>query len=306
MALNFKGIEESFGGYALTDQLLTNLKMWLDHGLLNQGAYGTVQIGHGSLYSDDESYLRLADEAGFYRGQVWEGFGREWVWESGISIQDPPFRVSGVYVNGDFHPASERGAFAHHIDYQNGRVIFDNPQSPNAQIQAEYCYRMVTVASADHPEFRELIQMGLQEFADNPFPSGTPERDHQVWLPAIFLDVERGSQRGLELGGGQIKTRSVILHVFADRIGDRNLLADWLDYQSRTAFVMADMNTASMPFDHYGDVVSGAGNWVSMASSHPWRKLRILDGKLRKLPSLNPNLFRARIEWEAEIDMPGV
>ena len=50
VALTFKGIDDAgFGGYAFTDQLLYNLKWWIDHGLLHHGAYGIVNVAASSL-----------------------------------------------------------------------------------------------------------------------------------------------------------------------------------------------------------------------------------------------------------------
>lgn len=307
MSLTFKGIGVGgFGGYELTDTLQMNLKWFLDWGLLHNGGFEPIILGDQSAIRSDESRLRIVADERYLEGQVWAGYGKEWVWESGVAIDAPPFRVSGVYIDGVFHPVGETGPYAFHVDYQNGRIIFDIPMGSGQTIQAEYCHRMVNVAPADHPDFRVLLQAAMTDFASGTEPSGTPIREHQVWLPSVFIDVDRGRQRGLQLGGGQIKTRNIVLHIFADKLGDRNLLLDWLDYQSRSAFHLADLNSVTLPFDQYGDVVPGATNWPGMATEAPWKKMRILNGECRKLPSFNPNIFRGRVEWLAEIDFGGI
>lgn len=310
MALDFKGINVGgFGGYELTDQLQSNLKWFIDWGLLNRGAYGIYEFDSASWYDDDESQLHVVPDERYEQGRVWEGAGREWVWESGVSMSSgavDPFRVSGVYVDGTFYPKTTLGINRHHVDYLNGRIIFDEPKSANDDIRAEYTRRSVHVGFADSADFRVMMLKALEEFLTDTTPSGTPVREHQIWLPSIFIEVATGKQRGLQLGGGQIKTRYVTFHIFADHPSDRNLLMDWLDYQSRTTFWMADLNNITFPFDEYGDIVSGVTNWPAMVTAYPWKRLRIIDSNSATINSLNSQLFRARVVYEVEIDFGGI
>ncbi|UCG02423.1 MAG: hypothetical protein JSW11_00225 [Candidatus Heimdallarchaeota archaeon] len=306
-ALSFKGIGSGgFGGYELTDQLQYNLKWFIDAGLLKNGAYNIYLYDSASWYDDDESKLHPVLDERYEQGRVWEGIGREWVWESGISLGSGainPFRVSGVYANGSFYDKDIEGIFAHHIDYLNGRIIFDEPKNSETDIRAEYTTRAVHVGFADDYDFRVLMLDAVEEFLLDTMPSGTPAREHQIWLPSIFIEITEGKQRGLQLGGGQIKTRYAIFHIFADNPQDRNLLMDWLDFQSRTTFWMANLNSITFPFDSYGNIVSGVTNWQNMTINYPWKKLRVVDGTSSKLNSLNSKLFRARVTWEIEVDI---
>lgn len=309
MSLDFKGIEYGFGGYSLTDQLLYNLKFFLDWNFLNHGAYGIYLYDSISYYDDDESKLHLVPDERYEQGRVWEGTGRSFVWESGISLGSGainPFRVSGVYIDGDFYSTDEVGINAHHVDYLNGRIIFNEPKNASDDIRAEYTSRSVQVGFADTQDFRVMMLNAVEEFLTDSSTSGTPIREHQVWLPSIFIEVGTGKQRGMQLGGGQIKTRYVTFHIFADNPQDRNLLMDWLDYQSRTTFWMADLNNITFPFDEYGDTVNGVTNWVDMVAAHPWKRLRVMDGTSATINSLNSRLFRARVTWGIEIDMENI
>lgn len=310
MALDFKGTNTGgFGGYELTDQLQYNLKWFLDWGLLNRGAYNIYEYDSESWYDEDESKLHVVADERYAQGHVWEGAGREWVWESGVSLGSgavDPFRVSGVYIDGDFYDKDSTGIYAHHIDYLNGRIVFDEPKSADDDIRAEYTRRSVHVGFADNPDFRLMMLNAVEEFLTDSSPSGTPTREHQVWLPSIFIEVSTGKQRGMQLGGGQIKTRYVIFHIFADNPQDRNLLMDWLDYQTRSAFYMADLNNITFPFDEYGDIVSGVTNWPNMVADHPWKRLRVIEGNSATINSLNSQLFRARVTWEVEVDFGSI
>jgi hypothetical protein len=309
-ALNFKGINEGgFGGYELTDQLLYNLKWFLDWNFLNNGAFNIYEYDSESWYDEDESQLHLVPDERYEQGRVWEGAGREWVWESGVSLGSgavDPFRVSGVYIDGDFYPTGSVGINRHHVDYLNGRIIFDEPKSSDDDIRAEYTRRSVYVGFADSLEFRVLMLNAVEEFLTDSLPSGTTAREHQAWLPSIFIEVTTGKQRGLQLGGGQIKTRYITFHIFADNPQDRNLLKDWIDYQSRTTFWMADLNNITFPFDEYGDIVAGVTNWTNMVSANPWKRLRVIDSTPVTINSLNSQLFRARVVWEIETDFGNI
>lgn len=306
MSLTFKGINEGgFGGYELTDQLQYNIKWFIDWNLLNNGAYSIYYYGSESWYDDEESQLHVVPDERYEQGRVWEGAGHEWVWESGVSIGSgaiDPFRVSGVYINSVFYPIADTGINRHHVDYLNGRIIFDEPKNADDDIRAEYARRSVHVGFADDSDFRVMMLNAVEEFLTDSFPSGTPAREHQIWLPSIFIEVNSGEQRGWQLGGGQIKTRYVTFHIFADNPSDRNLLMDWLDYQGRTTFWMTDLNNITFPFDEYGDIVSGVTNWVNMVSAYPWKRLRVIDSSSATINSLNSQLFRARVTWEVEID----
>lgn len=310
MSLTFKGTGEfGFAGYSLTDQLLQNLKWFIDWGLLNNGAYEVYEYDSESFYDDDESKLHPVNDERYEQGRVWEGVGKGFVWESGVSLGSgaiDPFRVSGVYINGDFYSKDSIGIYTHHVDYLNGRIIFDEPKSADDDIRAEYTRRSVHVGFADNPEFRVIMSNAVEEFLTDSSTSGTPAREHQIWLPSIFIEVNNGKQRGLQLGGGQIKTRYVTFHIFADNPQDRNLLMDWLDYQTRNVFWMADLNNITFPFDVYGDLIDGVTNWPRMVSAHPWKRLRVIDGKSALLNSLNSQLFRARVTWEIEIDVGNI
>ena len=146
----------------------------------------------------------------------------------------------------------------------------------------------------------------VEEFQSNVLPSGTTSREHQLWFPSIFIEDSAGTGRGLQLGGGQIKTRNIVFHIFADNPQDRNLLKDWLDYQSRTTFFMADLNNITFPFDQYGDLVDGITNWPDMVSDFPYKRLRVMDSNAVTINSLNSQLFRARVTWETEVDFGSI
>lgn len=312
MSLTFKGVGVGgYAGYELTDQLLQNIKGWLDWGMLNHGAYNFYLLNQDSFFSENESKLRATTDGRYPQNCVWEGVGAAgWVWESGVTPMSggiAPFRVSGIYIDDNFVSINDTTSpYRFHVDYLHGRILFEEGQNPLSDIRAEYTSRSVFVGMADSKGFQNLMLESVEEFLSNTTPSGTVSRDEQVWLPGIFIEVQSGSGRGLQLGGGQIKTRTIVLHIFADTAGDRNLLLDWLDFQNRTAFILGDLNSMPQMFDSYGDVLPGTTNFLDLASQYPYRKLRITDGSCKTINSLNTKLFRGQVRWVVEVDIGGI
>jgi hypothetical protein len=308
VSINFKGLEQAgYGGYSLSDQILINLRFWISQNLLTAGAYSIYRVGQDSFFANEEAVLRTVPDGRFPDRTVFEGVG-SFVWEQSGSVPADIFRVSGVYVDGNFIPATDTsGQFRHHIDYLNGRVIFDESVSINSTVAANYCSRGVSCGLADSREFEVIMLESIEEFLSNSgSPEATPSKEHSVWLPFVAIEVQSGRGRGLQLGGGQIKERVIVLHIFADTPGDRNFLLDTLDFQNRAAFWLGDMNSISLPFDEHGSVLPGTTNFIDLIDSHRWRKLRITEGSCKTINSLNTKLFRGQVRWSVEVDLGGV
>jgi len=312
MSLTFKGVGiGGYAGYELTDQLLHNIKGWLDWGMLHHGAYNFYLKDQDSFFADNESRLHPAVDGRYPQNCVWEGVGAAgWVWESGVTPMSggiAPFRVSGIYIDNTFISINDTsGPSRFHVDYLHGRILFEESQDPLSDIRAEYTSRSVFVGMADSRNFQNLMLESVEEFLSNTVPSGTASRDEQIWLPSIFIEVQSGSGRGLMLGGGQIKLRTIVLHIFADSAGERNLLLDWLDFQNRTAFVLGDINSMPQMFDEFGSIMPGITNPIDLQSQFPYRKLRIQDGTCKTINSLNTKLFRGQVRWNVEIDIGSI
>lgn len=307
MSINFKGIDSAgVAGYSLTDQILHNLKFWIDHNLLNHGAFDIYRVGQDSFFANDEANLHLVPDSRFPDRTVFESVGRGFVWESGIVPVngDSPFRVSGVNINGNFVSIDETGPNRFHVDNINGRIIFDEPRAENDIVSADYCSRSVYTGFADTSEFSDLMLESIEEFLSEETPSATPSKEHQIWLPAIFVELQSGRiNRGLQLGGGQVKERIIVLHIFSNDRGYRNMLLDTLDFQNRAAMWLGDLNTMPQMFDEFGSVLPGITNWVDIASQYHYRKLRITDGNCKTINSLNTKLFRGTVTYKCEIDI---
>jgi len=297
----FRGAES--GGFAsieLSDQIMMNLKFWLDWSLLHVGAFDKYDVpASGAAHDIDGSTLTYMMDEYFNEGRVWCGPGGGWVFESGVAVSDPPEAVSGVYVDNVWLPIGTSGIHGYHVDYLAGRVIFDYPHPTGTTVSVPHSRRRVYVASADNPDFMRLLERTLEAPVESTILS------RQAVMPAIFIDDRTGVQRGLMLGGGQTKTRTILFHIFANTPSDRNLLRDWVDKQTRQCFVGVDFNAIGELFDTYGDVSIG-GNYDSWRQEFPWRKLRFVNGRSSKIDSVNPTIFRGRVDVDIEVDIGAI
>lgn len=320
MGQEFKG-SVNFNEYKTTHQLKYNFKFWLDHNLAEQGAFFNVNLGTLGWQDDDESRLMPVDDPRFTEPDgsfcesgafIWEGRGKEWVWESGLSVGNS-ILVSGVYIDNVFIPNSSTGNFAHTIDYGNGRIIFDGPVDIRSTVQAEYSWRQVFVGFSDFDEFRQVIREALveqfEEFDSAPGSGlAVQAKENRVYLPSIFIEPGEGrTVAGLELGGGQIKGRSVTFHVVASNEHERDLLIDLLEIQNATRVVFFDLNDIPFPLNFDGSLASGALTWPDLTANFPWKKIRIEDVESRPIsPGFTGGIWRAQVVYDLEIDFGGI
>ena len=72
----------------LSNDIQDGLIEYLDWALLDKGNYFNVTLGETSPNGSDYSKLRLSSNDSYSSGQVWEGFRKNWVWQSGIVVED--------------------------------------------------------------------------------------------------------------------------------------------------------------------------------------------------------------------------
>jgi len=106
------GITNIFN-HTLTNEIQDNLIEYFDWGFMDKGNYFNVTLGEESPDGFDYSLLQISDNKNYDPGQAWEGFRKNWIWQSGISHSPSPIvgsnnsipGISGVYVNDDFYPS---------------------------------------------------------------------------------------------------------------------------------------------------------------------------------------------------------
>jgi len=310
---------DSVGKTTLSQQLQDNLVEFFSWGLIDKGGFFNVNIPAVGLYGGNKHQLRLVDDPNYTAGQVWEGYRNNWVWESGLSTATQPIAISGVFVGGSFHPATGVGTYAHHIDYPNGRIIFDSAISTTSTVTAEYSYRWIKVMAANEtPWFREIQyradRLDSSHFSNTGSGDWSQLGQTRVQLPAIGIEiVPRRSFKPLELGGlSQWAYTDVLFHILTEDEFTRNKLVDIVSFQQEKTIYMFDVDkiaqSGRFPLDYRGmlsekSVASGALTYPNLVtvSGYRDRELRFSSMSVQQMDAINPSLHLGTVRGQTEV-----
>lgn len=316
----------TIGEAGLSAQLEYNVLYFLQWGLLGLGAFATVERSQASasgFYGGDMSRLRLSEDPNYSGGQVWEGFRKDWVWETGIECSTQPIRVSGVWVNGTFHPTSGVGSYAHHVDYPNGRVVFNSPLPSSATVQASFSYRYVHLAHSDSPWWlhahSESLRVDNSHFLQTGSGAWAVPAERRLQLPAIIVEpvtnFHQASIKPLALGGGRTVQQDIRLNILAETPADRNALHDLLVDQWEKRIHAFDLNRAvaatGLPLDYKGSPLEGPRMYPDMVKPYTegpyhygYNQIRVAETKSSEVDNEVYGLYAAIVRWTCEMDRP--
>lgn len=282
-----KGVTD-IGKALLSEQMEWGLASFFSWGLIGAGGYFNVNIPSTGAYGGHYHRLGLVDDPYHASGEVWQGFRQDWVWEEAPDWVDrggdAPIVVSGVYVNGHFQPTTGV-AYSHHIDYPNGRVVFDEAISPTSVVTCEYSYRHVHVTTSDAPWWRQ-IQTESYRVDSQAFLAGSGYwgvlSQNRVQLPAMVVEAVPNIRTNLgHLGGGRLVDQDVLFHIFSETPHDRRLLHDVVTYQGDKRVHLYDRNAVAehhYPLDEYGSPTASGLQYPDMVrwpaeGGYAWKKV---------------------------------
>lgn len=303
--------------YNITNSIQDALIEYFDWALLDVGNYFNVTLGELSPNGTDYSRLRLSSDSNYTDGQVWEGFRKNWVWQTGIDYTPAPLisededhlGVSGVYVNDQFYPTDTSGPYSFHVDHFNGRIIFDNPISTTAKVQAEYSYKWINVVYANNVPWLREIQTDTMEPTSSFF-----EKDKSSWnvppearlqLPAIAVEIVPSRKfKPYQLGAGQFVYTDVLFHCIAEDEMTRNKLLDVVSLQSDKTIFLLDMNSVNAsndyPLDYRGVPVPSALPYPALLESHNGGKLRFTNVTIQDMKMAGRDIFGGVVRYTTE------
>lgn len=297
----------------VSDQLEANLAGFFQWAFLGVGGFFTVSRGQEGCFDGDQSRLRPVDDPNHRAGTVWEGFRKDWVWESGVECDRQPVRVSGVYVDGGFLPLSSGVV----VDYPNGRVVLPSPAAPTGGVQCEFSYRQFQVYTADHNGWRE-VQTGSWRADDSHFlQEGSGAWDvlaqSRVQLPAVFVEaVPNATRRGKAIGGGTVVGQTVLFHVLAEDRFHMKWLHDAISAQKEKRLMGFDKNLLlagdGFPLDASGSPRASALMYPDLVKptgegGYFWEQIRFADTRGVDQPKLG-GLWYCSVRAEVEVDRP--
>ena len=303
----------------LSNDIQDGLVEYLDWALLDKGNFFNVTLGEVSPNGSDYSKLRLSSNDSYSSGQVWEGFRKNWVWQSGITVDgmDSPLvssdpnhlGVSGVYVNDTFQPSSGVGEYAHRIDHFHGRVIFDSAIPTGSKVQATFSYKHINIVYANSvPWLREIQTSTLQPNSNfNEVSKGgwdiPPET--RLQLPAIAVEIVPTRRfKGYQLGGGQWVFSDVIFHCIAEDEYTRNQMVDIISLQNDKTINLFNSNvinsSGDFPLDYNGSPVPSALRYPDLIEKYPGGKLRLTNARIEQMVMAKSDVFGGIVRMTTE------
>ena len=247
----------------ISNILLDNFINFYDWGFVDRGSFYNISIPQSGLYGGDRHKLRKSDDPRYTSGKVWEGYRKNWVWESGIDgTTQQPITISGVFVDGDFY-ATGNTTKPFYVDYPNGRVIFDDAQSSSANVQIEYSHKWVDVVPAEGISWFRQIQS--RSFRNE---SGFHVENSGGWavlgqsrvqLPALAVEViPPRSLEGYQLGGGQNVNNDIVFYVITENHWECANIMDSVLYQNDRNIHLYDPTKVGMsgasPFNYRNEL----------------------------------------------------
>jgi len=303
----FKGIFQ-LSNPGLSNEIENALEMWSDWAFLSIGGWQDVVIPTTGIAGGYNHILRMAEDKARSSGQVWEGFRKDWVHETGVEFDDAatnpdPINITGIQVDGTMYPSGD-ATYGWYVNYPEGQVVFDSALPTTSDVQANYSFRSVQVYKADNaPWFQQLH---LNSFAAESIEFTQDEMTgdwsigshHRIQLPAVVIEiVPKMDSKGYELGNGSLWTyQDVLFHVIAENRFDRNNILDVYRLQKDKTIWLMDTNEAAnsgvLPLDYLGRKVNSI-NYPDLVASYKWKKCHFEEVRVTEVNSLHPNLHEA-------------
>jgi len=265
--------------------LMSSFYLWLDHEILYKGE---AFINYsGKLYS--------SPDPNFYNNTVYSAPFRQWVYDSSIPNVNIP---SGVFVNNNY---VSRGISGLNIDFNKGRVIFNNNVNSN-NITANYSFKEYNLYYTDEREEKLLF-----EKAYNITPKVTQITGGLGYLdtpyPCIFIKHRRGENVPFAFGGEDSTETMIRCIVLASNSFSLDGVISILSDSARKVFPVLETN--NFPFNYFGDFKSGNYfNYINLCKNQPPSSLVYIDkvtvSKLDEIDNakINKKCVAALIDFE--------
>ena len=313
ISTTFKSVSQ-VGNTLLNSELESNLKSFLDWGMLGIGGWFNVNIPTSGAWGGTFDQLRIVDDPAYTLGQVWESARKDWVWETGTPYTGTaPIDISGVYINNAFKTTGD-ATYAHHYNYPLGRVVFDTAISSTSTVKLEYSYRNVQTYIADQAPWWDELQYNSMRVDDLTFSQISSGNwgilaNHRVQMPAVVIEVvPRRMYQPYELGStNNFITQDVLFHIVAESRWWRNQLVDIISLQKDKTLMLYDSDkladAAAFPLDYRGMVVNSGNNYSGIVNNtaYQYTTARITDMGVTEMESYNSRLYEGTVRASFEV-----
>ena len=302
------------GNTLLNSELESNLKSYLDWGMLGIGGWFNVEIPTSGAWGGTFDQLRLVDDPAYTLGQVWESPRKDWVWETEVEYTGAsPIDISGVYINSTLKTTGD-ATYGHHYNYPLGRVVFDSAIPTTSTVQLEYSYRNVQTYIADQAPWWDELQYNSMRVDDSTLSQVSSGNwgilaNHRVQMPAVVVEaVPRRTYQPYELGcSNNFITQDVLFHIVAESRWWRNQLVDIISLQKDHTVMLYDSDkladSGAFPLDYRGMVVDTSKNYSGIVNtpSYQYTSARITNMAVTEMESYNSRLYEGTVRASFEV-----
>ena len=275
-----------------------NIKDFLDWSFVNIGGFINVQIPTSGISGASHHKLSLVtNDQTFTGNKVWEAKRKEWVYETGITFNgSQPIEISGVYLNNTFLVGpTGSGGYTYTLNYQDGRVLFDNPVNKNSDVEIEYSYRYVQT-------YKSSVDNGLEI---NPDVLAA----HRIDMPAVLIEMtDRTIQQPYQIGDAENKIfQDVLLHVVCENPVERNNIANALLVQKDKMLHLYDINkvvqSGVYPLSRNGNINPDRLNYDKIVENREYldKKAYIQNSAITEFNTVANSIYHNIVRWTIEI-----
>ena len=263
-ATRLKGLDH-IADNTLEEELKINLMSFFDWGFLNKGSYTNVNLNSSGTFGGQQERLRpvVSPWVDQPNGTVWEGFRKDWVWESGLDKSPQPIQVSGVYVDGNFLSLASGVT----VNYPEGKITLDDAVSTSSVVTCEYTYKWIQFVDAKELPFFKEVQYRSNRVDDSHFLASSSGDWYQfgssrVQMPTVAVEIVSQGYTPFQLGGGQYAQTDVFFHVLAESDHDAKKIAGIISKQNEKTIYMFNTNKMvaedAFPLNYQGSINAGA------------------------------------------------
>jgi len=219
-------------------KLLTSFYLWFDHFLLTKGdAYQNFQGTDFYNYADEQITNKTVFGSPY----------KQWVYDKSIANAKSVPSISGE--NGVL-AAGESGMI---IDYENGRVLFDNTVSTAANISGGYSVKNFNTYVSNQNE-ESLIIEGKYKVNARYTRELTYVAPYDEVVPAAFLSTTTSNNQPFAIGGEDNTISQISAVAFADNPYQLDgILSIFADASKQ---VFNGIPYTGAPLDEFGDIKS--------------------------------------------------
>lgn len=235
---------------------------------------------------------------------VFRGARSNWTYESNMSGNYNPINISGVYIDNVLNVSGYK------INYNDGKVIFNNPVPSASTVRVEHSYRTPSIYKIG--EWFKEIQFNTStanvEFTDTTKGIYKLLSNNRIQLPAVIVyvppEVPKFKQ-AYEIGNRTYyHEQATHFYILSDNLPDLNKIHDVLIKQKPIAYWGLDkkniIQNGKNQLNSDGTQNSSGLMYPDLITQYPWKRVDVTNNKSNLLVSI-PNFHMGKVVWDTNV-----